>query len=408
MRNSQIKIFLFSILIIGSLINNTIMFPAIFAYFDEFVALLFFPYFLLNIANRKKIFSYGLVFFIIVFVFVGFLGSTIYKFQTFDSVIIDSFACVKFFMILYFSLSLIKNQSDVYCLKRALIPILKIYILICLLLTILVYFGVYDGAAGYRYGLVSIRLFYNHPTYFSASMFGAILIITLLMNKKTDFVFILIGILLIISTLRTKAFIAVGFFLIFAIFFNNKLKKFKFIPFVVIVIITLSVLFIGYDTYEFYFLGDYNARQALFQTGIKIMSDRFPIGYGFSTFGSSESAKHYSVIYFIYGIDNVYGISEQYSSFISDSFWPMIMGQFGIIGLISFIMILYLIFKKYVLVTRTNFHCIIASITAFFYLLVSSSSESAYVNSLSVIFAIIIGLSFGYNSIEIGVNENDT
>lgn len=94
------------------------------------------------------------------------------------------------------------------------------------------------------------------------------------------------------------------------------------------------------------------ARVALTQTSLSIAMDYFPLGSGSGTFASSTSYQMgYSNIYKIYGLDNIYGLTENYPNFITDVFWPKVIGQNGFIGFIFYTLFLlsfYLaVTKKY-------------------------------------------------------------
>lgn len=64
----------------------------------------------------------------------------------------------------------------------------------------------------------------------------------------------------------------------------------------------------------------YSPRLILFKDGIKLMMEHFPFGTGFGSFGSSIAANYYSPIYERLGYQNNYGMSSEYSGFLTDCF----------------------------------------------------------------------------------------
>ena len=76
-----------------------------------------------------------------------------------------------------------------------------------------------------------------------------------------------------------------------------------------------------------------DARIALYNTSVLIARDRFPFGVGLGRYGSGTSRDPYSPVYHEYGLDKIDGLSPQHSAFISDTFWPRILGETGVIGL---------------------------------------------------------------------------
>ena len=86
-------------------------------------------------------------------------------------------------------------------------------------------------------------------------------------------------------------------------------------------------------------------------------------------------------------------MSPSYHDFISDTFWPMILGQCGFIGFAAFIGALVL-FVRRVLTLRENKSAYAAAVFLLLYLLIASTSESAFANPLAVPFAFWIGFLF--------------
>jgi hypothetical protein len=78
------------------------------------------------------------------------------------------------------------------------------------------------------------------------------------------------------------------------------------------------------------------ARIALYEGSIEIARDHFPLGVGLGRYGSWLSRIHYSDVYRQYGLDEVYGLSQENPQFITDTFWPQILGETGFIGLVAY------------------------------------------------------------------------
>ena len=84
-------------------------------------------------------------------------------------------------------------------------------------------------------------------------------------------------------------------------------------------------------------IGSPDARAALYSTSVAIARDNFPFGAGLGRYGSGVSRDPYSPIYEKYGLDKIDGLSPTNSSFASDTFWPRILGETGLIGLVALI-----------------------------------------------------------------------
>lgn len=78
------------------------------------------------------------------------------------------------------------------------------------------------------------------------------------------------------------------------------------------------------------------ARVALYQASVLVARDHFPLGAGLGRFGSWMSRTNYSDLYYQYGLDRVYGLSPTFPTFITDTFWPQVLGEVGFVGLIGY------------------------------------------------------------------------
>ncbi|MDQ4035135.1 MAG: O-antigen ligase family protein [Chloroflexota bacterium] len=77
-------------------------------------------------------------------------------------------------------------------------------------------------------------------------------------------------------------------------------------------------------------------RTALYVASVAIARDEFPLGGGLGRFGSFMSRIHYSPLYEAYGLTGIYGLSPASRMALNDTFWPSVLGETGIIGLIAF------------------------------------------------------------------------
>ncbi len=87
---------------------------------------------------------------------------------------------------------------------------------------------------------------------------------------------------------------------------------------------------------------DTQARTALTLKCVDVARDYFPWGSGLGTFASEPAATHYSQLYYAYGLSNVFGL-EPYAgqpghpTFLLDTWWPHIVGEFGFLGTLLFL-----------------------------------------------------------------------
>lgn len=82
------------------------------------------------------------------------------------------------------------------------------------------------------------------------------------------------------------------------------------------------------------------ARNAMYETGARIAVDEFPLGTGLGRFGSWMSTVEYSPVYDAYGLSDIEGLSRNNPGFVTDAFWPMILGETGFLGLAAYLWLL--------------------------------------------------------------------
>lgn len=370
----------------------------VFGYADEIIALIAFPIAVIELEKNnfviKKKYGHYLIF-LVVFAVAGICGNITYRYQSFFSTALpELFLTVKFWLAIYAGSKLFKNleiQAYAYKIYFHIKTVTTLFIVLVLLDNIL---GIFDSTI--RYGLRSTELFYGVPTVFAAICVFLIALLTVIKpyvkGVRKWYIFLL---LLMCSTLRSKAFAATLLFLLIYYFVLIKKKKLK----LRILILFIPIfLLMGWNQIEYYFFSDIrldSARYQLLSTALQIMGDSFPIGTGFGTFASYMSGVHYSPVYSLYGISHVNGLREGYGAFISDSYWAMIIGETGCIGLISILIVLYQMFKRISLAKELNFSLYAAGLMVILYLLISSTGESAFANPIAIPLALILGLIYG-------------
>jgi hypothetical protein len=90
------------------------------------------------------------------------------------------------------------------------------------------------------------------------------------------------------------------------------------------------------------------ARVALYKTSVLVGRDYFPLGAGLGRYGSWLSREHYSPLYIAYDLNEVRGLrpaqpavgerrAKVAAPSATDTFWPAILGEMGVIGLIAYL-----------------------------------------------------------------------
>ena len=76
-------------------------------------------------------------------------------------------------------------------------------------------------------------------------------------------------------------------------------------------------------------------RTALYLGSVAVARDDLPLGAGFGRYGSHLSRAEYSPIYALYGLDRIYLLGPERPDAVTDTFWPMVLGETGVLGLVA-------------------------------------------------------------------------
>ncbi|WP_307982128.1 hypothetical protein [uncultured Senegalimassilia sp.] len=238
-----------------------------------------------------------------------------------------------------------------------------------------------------RFGIrASFTFVFDHPTYLVFCAAG--LTAFLMKDRERNMPFIVMGMLVVLLSLRSKgfAFAAVCLLLLLTFGKSNRLSV------VHIALGLAAVALIGMDQYINYYQSAGYARGELARQAIAVANDYFPLGTGFATYGSAVTAQidNYSPLYYAYGLSTVWGLAPGAASFLSDTFWPTVLAQFGYFGLVAFAALLIALF---VMCYKAGGGSRLPVICIFAYLLISSTSESSFFNPSAAYLAMCAGLA---------------
>ena len=364
-------------------------------YFDEFFALLAVPYFVSQFQKdnfKLKIKRGGYGRYVIFFLLIGIIGSIIYAYQPFTSVVLpDAFLCIKFWLSLYVGKHMFRKMDVGRYGKKFYFHVRLITIAYAVLVLVDNLEKIFPASV--RYGLRSTQLMYSHPTVFVACCVLLAMILLAVKDYARNYkVWLMVQLILMCTTLRSKAFAdAVAIVLICYFVFYRK-KKFSFRTLIIFIPLAIAL---GWEQIEYYFFSSIQSDSARYQlliVSIEIAKDHFPLGSGFGTFACYYSGLSYSPLYGIYGLTNVNGLRQGATSFISDSFWPLVIGQTGFIGAVTFVLAIVMLFKAIQRIRKTSLAYYASALCGICYLLISSVAESAFVHPLAVSIAMMIGL----------------
>ncbi|WPC17398.1 hypothetical protein N6G94_09520 [Pediococcus inopinatus] len=312
----------------------------------------------------------------------------------------DILAISKFFIVYIYSAAFISERSSFKIVKH-INMFSKLYIPILLVFGILNQFMNIGMDSGYRGPIKTFTFLYSHSTFMVASV---VILCSFLIAQgfKKNIYIIMCAFIVLMLSMRSKAFIymAAVLVLLFLIrkqdesnsltIFTPKIRRRIYFS---IIVITLSAYFIAKTKIDSYLVwGLTAARPALYIVGFLILKDFFPLGSGFATFASSISGDYYSPLYFKYGINNVSGLQQsQGYDYMSDTYWPYIIAQFGVFGTIMYVIALMYVFKDILRVYKEHSGPLVAAISLFIYVIAGCFVESMLTNATIILVALTLG-----------------
>ncbi len=366
----------------------------LFKYYDEILTALSIPLIIIKFAkgtkHLKKTFESKLCFWLMGFLIFGTISFFTNSTQPIVAFWGDLFLNLKFYLALYIGFTLYSYRLNI----NLIIGFIKFVTVILFVLLIINFLYPIFPSQEIRFGIRIPRLFFTHSGYVASA--GTLLLTMTYryyMYAKRPMLYIAFQSFIIFSSLSYKAMaiVIVSLLIFIVVVVGNQKLGFRHY-----IIAAAGIVLIAWEQIRLYYGRNIltNARGALTITGLRIANDNFPLGSGFGTFGSYMSKVYYSNVYLQYGISNIWGLSEnsQSFSFISDTFWPMIIGQNGWLGAICFTMTIILIFKQINKMKVYDKYRYMSCICSLAYLAIESTSSAAFVSPQAVPFGSWIGL----------------
>lgn len=313
-------------------------------YLDEGITVIAFSYILGRRLWKTKISIDKGVIYLFMLACIGIIGNLVSNINT-EYSFLGMFLIIKSYLIYYiFSDIEWKEKNIQFILKTT-----KWIYVIFIILGILFYF-VPSLAPFNSFGMSSIC---NHPAIFATLVVPLVLylIITIVETGNWKFMVPLVIVFICVILANTsKNIISIGVVVIAYMFISKKQRKFIFIILGIVAIMLLSrqiisVLSVDYQSYILSETAVTRPRTLLFTTSFQIAKDFFPLGSGFGTYASSIARTHYSDIYYLYDLYYRNGLTPTNGVYLTDTYWPSILGETGIFGTLLLICLLVRITK---------------------------------------------------------------
>ena len=244
-----------------------------------------------------------------------------------------------------------------------------------------------------RYGILPYYFIFESEGRYGYIIACAFLILLLAkLPKKQERIYEVLMIFNIIITTKGVTYIIVISYIVLVIMWKKTLK----LNAKTLILLILSGLAASSVQINTYLRDTESPRVTLIRYGFKTANTYFPFGSGFATYGSDMAARNYSKLYIKYGFENRYGLSTLNSTCLNDCYLGMVVGQFGYIGMIVFLVMLCLIFVPLDRIA-INKRVKALTVSIFIGLLVSCIGTAIIKSSIGVFSMAVIGLICGYS-----------
>ena len=324
----------------------------------------------------------------------GYIGYLNNHFQSSNNTIISMFDNMRFWLLMVFFYCVFKD----FDIKRYATRLSTHMFIISGFFTVMVIidliFKIWPRQI-HRFGIGSLQLFYAHPTVLAAhTAFVLCVLCALVKYNKYAIIFIPGRLITLFLTIRLRVIGLVAVTVLMIVFFVLLDQKLTLKNGAVMF---LSAIAIGGKRFIRAYTSPDSlkvARGQFAHNSIKIAREYFPFGSGMGTFGSRIAQRFYSPLYYKYGMTTTLGMDPIWPAFACDTFWPMILGETGVIGLIGYISMIAVLFIKVQSLRQCSVWLYIGAMTALAYEMLETTGALAFSDVTAVSLALALGLIF--------------
>ncbi len=362
-------------------------------YLDEIVAIASVLYVLTHLKKMDKKLAAMLVIIGLMTV-IALIGNVIFKYQDYSIAILkDILAFYKLPMtfIALYTWSRNKNLNDAHDIAVKISKISTIVMFVGCVINVFTDIGLSEDV---RHGFRTYKFLYSHPTYL---VYAFVLISVVLVSeqekkhtkkRKQDYVLHFMVLFCILFSFRDKGFGYIALFFVIMVLLPRR-KKVKIRYFVIAGIIALLI---SYQKLLEYKSWSWSPRNALYMNGLQLALRVFPLGSGFATFNSFLSCEYYSKAYYLFGLQQKPGLNPIDYVDAGDAQIPYYYTQFGFVGFILFVFVLYLLAKKVKKFYQGRTMVLKSAYLLMGYMVIGSLVEAVFTNETGVTSIVVLFL----------------
>lgn len=313
--------------------------------------------------------------------------------------LLDIFLFLKPFIVYFYVTELNENIKNRLCKKIS--KLFQLFFILGLGAAIVNLFIPIFPIFEFRFGIPSFQFFAANPGELANIVtIGVAFVLISSMRNTQKLMYIVICIITLILTTRYKSFVIVGMLLVLMLtfgvkYYGNPIAKLKSkIKNKRRLFLLLSPLAIipGLTQFQYYFLSGNTPRFILISSSWELFIDNFPFGAGAGTFASGVARQYYSPVYSQLGFENFYGLNSVDGRFLNDSFWPIVLGQYGFLGLLIVLWLFYCVLKPSINIINCQTSIILGNYLMIGAFVLSTFGSAIILSSLGMMYVIFFGL----------------
>lgn len=311
------------------------------SYLDEVIGILsaFYLLFFRNRMEKRDVITIVLLAVVSIYGLISntVSGLTSNYFSIFVDVLAESKVLLSYFAVKYFL-----NDSEKQSIIELLTGISALFTIASFICGIISLFKDIGMSGLERYGIRSFHFIFDMEHQFMAvyMFIFAVLVCNTRMKHGTKVLFYIMAMISMILTTKAPPILFSIIFVGLSFYF----RKHKKLSTWIIIIGIIMVIIVGQYQIHEYLLNEDSPRHLFIKYAIKTANNYFPFGSGFATYGSDQAARVYSRLYYQYGFNKLNGMNPDNPAFLSDTFWPMAIGQFGWVGSILYAIVYLRVF----------------------------------------------------------------
>ena len=369
------------------------------SFFDDFAALIMLLVTIVGLLRRRKLDSFDakVITLLALLMVLGLASSLIYGIQN-NSLFWanDAFSFLRIYMVYFGTVVLLRGCSkNTIMSAKILSKFSKWFIVFAFIFAILNYMGIVNMYNSMRFGIKSYSFFFSSPSQLGI-VIGVSLAFIIMSNERSKIIEML-GFLVLVMTTKGTSLIILAVYLLLNFFAKRKIKWWH------IGVVAVVLFFVLQFQIESYIIDQNAPRAILLIYGFRTALTFFPLGAGFATYGSNMAAVHYSPLYHEYGFAarKAFTFFEAEDgttiTYLNDNYLAMVLGEYGFIGTVLQISIMYLFGKRILSAGRRDSDSRNIILALFICLCGASIMTGSIKNATGELIFILLGLYFSQN-----------